>query len=42
VAPRVCSALRLIVTETQGEPHIRRLVAFDTGAAPPQSWDASA
>jgi alpha-L-fucosidase len=32
VAPRSYSALRLTVTETRGEPHIRQFAAFDTGA----------
>jgi len=40
VTPHVCSALRLLVTETQGEPHIRRFAAFNTGAAPPAGWNA--
>lgn len=40
VAPHVCLALRLVVTETQGEPRMRRFAAFNTGAAPPAGWDA--
>jgi alpha-L-fucosidase len=40
VMPHLCSALRLAVSETQGEPRIRRFAAFDTGAAPPAGWDA--
>ena len=40
VAPHVCTALRLIVTETQGEPRIRRFAAFNAGAAPPPGWNA--
>jgi alpha-L-fucosidase len=42
VAPREFSALRLVVTEAEGEARIRRIAAFDTGAAPPPSWDAQA
>ena len=42
VGPITCPALRLVVTETQGGPHIRRFAAFDTGAAPPVDWDATA
>lgn len=40
VAPQVCSAVRLIVTETQGEPHILRIAAFDTGTSAPLGWNA--
>jgi alpha-L-fucosidase len=42
VEPRELSALRLVVTESQGEARVRRLAAFDTEAAPPPTWDASA
>jgi alpha-L-fucosidase len=42
IAPGEFRALRLRVTDSQGEPQIRRLAAFNTGAAPPQSWNASA
>jgi alpha-L-fucosidase len=35
-------ALRLVVTETQGEPHLRRFAAFNTGAPAPPTWDAPA
>jgi alpha-L-fucosidase len=42
VAPNQFRALRLNVTDAQGEPQIRRLAAFNTGAAPPQTWDATA
>ena len=35
-------ALRLSVADSQGQPQIRRLAAFNTGAAPPQNWNASA
>jgi hypothetical protein len=30
------------VADSQGEPQIRRLAAFNTGAASPQNWNASA
>ena len=36
------AALRLVVTETAGEPHIRRFAAFHTGVIAPATWDASA
>ena len=42
IAPNEFRALRLIVADSQGEPQIRRLAAFNTGAAPPQNWSASA
>ena len=42
IAPGEFRALRLRVTDSQGEPQIRRLAAFNTGAAPPPSWNASA
>jgi alpha-L-fucosidase len=42
VAPNEFRALRLSVTESQGKPQIRRLAAFNTGAAPPPTWDATA
>lgn len=32
--------LRLKVTETQGEPRIRRFAAFNAGAEAPATWDA--
>ena len=41
-APRICSAVRLEITETQAEPRIRRFAAFKTGAAPPAGWNAAA
>ncbi len=34
-------ALRLVVTETQGEPRILRFAAFNTGAEVPATWDAA-
>jgi alpha-L-fucosidase len=39
---RELAALRLVVAETQGEPHIRRMAAFDAGVAAPATWDAAA
>lgn len=42
VAPGTYAALRLAVTETQGEPQIRNFAAFNTGATPPADWDAPA
>ena len=42
IAPNRFRALRIHVTDSQGEPQIRRLAAFDTGAAPPENWNASA
>ena len=42
VAPREFSALRLKVTESEGEPRIRQFAAFNTGVAPPRSWNAVA
>lgn len=41
VAPEEFSALRLMVTDSQGEARVRRLAAFNTGAAPPANWDAA-
>jgi alpha-L-fucosidase len=35
-------ALRLVVTESQGEARIRRLAAFHVGAPAPASWNATA
>jgi alpha-L-fucosidase len=35
-------ALRLVVTESQGEARIRRLAAFNIGVAAPQRWNATA
>ncbi|MGH9590830.1 MAG: alpha-L-fucosidase, partial [Terracidiphilus sp.] len=40
-APHACSAVRLVITETRGEPRIRRFAAFNTGATPPAGWDAT-
>lgn len=36
------SALRLVVLESLGKPHIRQFAAFNTGAVPPANWDAPA
>jgi alpha-L-fucosidase len=36
------SALRLSVTDAEGEPHIRRFAAFNTQSAAPKTWNASA
>ena len=41
-AAREFAALRLVVTETRGEPRIRRFAAFNVGAAAAATWDASA
>jgi len=40
LAAHAFSAVRIRVTESAGKPHIRRLAAFDTQAAPPPTWDA--
>ena len=40
--PRSRSALRLVVTETAGDPHIRRFAAFHAGVAAPATWDGHA
>ena len=42
VGPDELSAMRLRVTDSEGEPRIRRLAAFNTGAAPPENWNAPA
>jgi alpha-L-fucosidase len=39
VAAREFSALRLGVTESEGEPRIRQFAAFNTGVAPPRRLD---
>jgi alpha-L-fucosidase len=36
------SALRLAVTDAEGEPHIRRFAAFNTQSDAPKTWNASA
>jgi alpha-L-fucosidase len=41
-AAREVAALRLVVTETAGEPDIRRFAAFNVGVAAPENWDAAA
>ncbi len=38
LAPAILGALRLTCTRAAGIPRIRRLAAFDTGAAPPPTW----
>jgi alpha-L-fucosidase len=40
VTPTVVDAVRLMVTESVGQAAIRRLGVFNTGAAPPSTWDA--
>jgi alpha-L-fucosidase len=40
--PGEFSALRLVVTETAGEPRIRRFAAFNAGVAAPATWDEAA
>jgi alpha-L-fucosidase len=42
IAVQEFRALRLVVTETAGEPRIRRFAAFNVGVAPPATWDALA
>ena len=41
IAPRTYSALRMVATESRGEPRIRRIAAYHTGAQPPATWDAA-
>ena len=38
VPPTSCGGLRLVVTDTVDTPHIRRFAAFETGEAPPATW----
>jgi alpha-L-fucosidase len=40
VTPAVVDAVRLTLTESVGPAAIRRLAVFNTGAAPPSTWDA--
>lgn len=40
IEPRTYSALRLVATESQGVPRIRRIATFRTGVQPPATWDA--
>jgi alpha-L-fucosidase len=42
IAAQPFTALRLIVTESSGEPKLRRFAAFYTGAIAPATWDAPA
>ncbi len=41
VTPTVAEAVRLTATESVGPAAIRRMAVFNTGAAPPATWDAS-
>lgn len=41
ITPGSYSILRLVTTESQGVPHIRRIAAFHTGTLPPATWDAA-
>ena len=38
VGPVTVTGLRLSISQTAGEPWIRRFAAFDTGSAPPATW----
>jgi alpha-L-fucosidase len=38
VAPEGYTALRVSVSESEGEPMLRRFAAFDTGITPPRTW----
>jgi len=40
VTPAVVDAVRLIATESVGQAAIRRLAVYNTGSAPPSTWDA--
>jgi alpha-L-fucosidase len=40
VMQNVYRRMRLVVTDSMGDTHIRRLAAFNTGSAPPSTWDA--
>ena len=40
--PGVFEAVRLIIPSSAGEPAIRRLAVFNTGSAPPRTWNAPA
>jgi alpha-L-fucosidase len=42
IEPNEVSALRFGVVSSAGQPLMRRFAAFDTGAAPPPTWDAPA
>jgi len=39
VTPAVVDAVRLIVTQSVGQTAIRRLAVYNTGAAPPSTWN---
>jgi alpha-L-fucosidase len=40
VTPTVVDAVSLVATESAGQAAIRRLAVFNTGVAPPSTWDA--
>lgn len=42
VEPATVDAVRLTVTQHAGTPRIARMAVFDTGAAPPADWNATA
>ncbi len=42
VPANIYRRIRLAVIHSMGEPRIRRLAAFNTGSAPPPTWDAPA
>jgi alpha-L-fucosidase len=42
VAPEGYTMLRLTVTESEGEPILRRFAAFSAGVNPPRSWQETA
>ena len=41
IAPDTYRALRLVATDSLGEPHIRRIAVFNTAVLPPVTWDAA-
>ncbi|MGH9451751.1 MAG: alpha-L-fucosidase [Terriglobia bacterium] len=40
IAPKVLSAVRLVVTESVGRPEIRSMALFNAGVEPPPTWNA--
>lgn len=42
IEPVVVDAMRLVVVESAAPPVIRRFAVFNTGSAPPATWDATA
>lgn len=42
IGPVTAEALRLVLERSQGTPVIRRFAAYDTGVAPPVTWDQGA